>query len=71
MKQVDLLKSSQMTAQNTHRVVMIYENIQGQSVAIGNCFVSKQDNYVPKSIEKEDIGNYSNYIDYICYYENI
>lgn len=72
MQKIDLYKSSQLTAQNNHRVVMIDDFNDAEkknTVAIGNCFVSKSNKKVPKRLlTTDDVEEYKEHIEFICYY---
>lgn len=69
MEKIDLQKSSNMTAQNSHRVVMIYDQLSEPRKAIGNCFVDKTDTVIPKVLTENDVDLHQDSIHSICYYE--
>lgn len=69
MKKINLRKSSELTSQNSHRVVMVYELIDGTNYAVGNVFVAKNSK-VPKSILESELSKYQNEIEFVCMYDD-
>ena len=68
MEKINLRKSSELTAQNRHRIVMIYKGVDDEREAVGNAFVNRDNKIVPKQIRFKNVLDFEEHIEYICMY---